>query len=500
MADIIRDFDRATNERFDVIIVGGGIYGSMLMLEAVRAGLKPLLLEKSDFGSGTSFNNLRIVHGGLRYLQTLNFPRIRESVSERRWFLNTFPDLIRPLPCLMPLYGGLTKNRLVMSVALHMNDWLTRHRNDDMDYPQHLPNCTLLSAAETLEHFPQVRANGLKGGALWYDAVMPDCQRVQLEVLRWAVAGGGTALNYAGVSGLIVDEENVRGVQVNDELTEGQYEFRADVVINATGPACREFARQHDIDYPQLFRPSHAWNILLDKPPLSADAIAVQAPESGSRVFFAHSLGDRLLIGTGHAAMSNDDDNVLSRSKIEQMLNEFTRAVPGLQVGMDDIIRIFSGQLPVSTAATTNLSDKPVILDHLQHGGRRGLFTVSGVKYTTSRSTAQAAIKKILQSTPELPNRITATLPERPASTEYRLNPDDCPLREDRIGRMRQLIGSEAAQTLSDVLLRRSNLASNPEKASEVAAECCEAFGWEAEECSANVASFKREIAIPNSP
>jgi glycerol-3-phosphate dehydrogenase len=91
---------------YDLIIVGGGIYGAMLALESVFRGLKPLLLEKSDFGAATSFNSLRIVHGGLRYLQTLDLPRHFESVRERRWFLRNFPDHVRPLPCLMPLFQG----------------------------------------------------------------------------------------------------------------------------------------------------------------------------------------------------------------------------------------------------------------------------------------------------------------------------------------------------------------------------------------------------------
>jgi len=100
MSIIGRNTEQAEKDRFDLIIVGGGIYGAMLMLEAARAGLKSLLLEKADFGGGTSFNNLRIVHGGLRYLQTLHLSRMRESVTERRWFLQTFPEFVHPLPCL----------------------------------------------------------------------------------------------------------------------------------------------------------------------------------------------------------------------------------------------------------------------------------------------------------------------------------------------------------------------------------------------------------------
>jgi glycerol-3-phosphate dehydrogenase len=494
MSAITRDFAQASNKRIDVIIVGGGIYGSMLMLEAVRAGLKPLLLEKSDFGGGTSFNNLRIVHGGLRYLQTLNFGRIRESVAERRWFLHTFPDLIRPLPCLMPLYGGLTKNRLTMAAALGLNDWLTRRRNDGIDQQQHLPDCELLSAAETLVIFPKARRTGLKGGALWHDAVMPNCQRVLLEVLHWATAGGGIALNYAEVSGLILDGSQVRGVRVTDCLSRQTHEFLADIVINATGPDCRAFVAQYAADMPELFRPSHAWNLLLDRPPLADGAVAVHAPHAGSRVFFAHSLGGRLLVGTGHAGIATGRDEQLDRTHIDAMLGELNDAVPDLDVHGGDILRIFAGQLPVTRPGSVDLSDRPMILVHRESGGPAGLVSVSGVKYTTSRSTAAAAISRITGGQEAAEQSGYGSLPARPAPLAYQLHPRDCPQRDERIARMRTLIREEAAATLSDVLLRRSNLAADPQVASELAVECCEAFGWSPAEHGDKIERLLKEL------
>jgi glycerol-3-phosphate dehydrogenase len=102
---IERAVDRASAGDHDLIVVGGGIYGIALALEAARRGLKTLLVERADYGGATSWSNLRILHGGLRHLQNLDLVRFYESVGERRWFLRHFPDLVRPLPCLMPLYG-----------------------------------------------------------------------------------------------------------------------------------------------------------------------------------------------------------------------------------------------------------------------------------------------------------------------------------------------------------------------------------------------------------
>lgn len=115
---IRRDPAAAAQESYDLIVIGGGIYGIALALESSRRGWRPLLLERGDFGGETSLNSLGIVHGGLRYLQSLDIIRFRESVAERRWFLAHFPDLVEPLKCLMPLYGGGLRRRSVIAAAL----------------------------------------------------------------------------------------------------------------------------------------------------------------------------------------------------------------------------------------------------------------------------------------------------------------------------------------------------------------------------------------------
>jgi len=123
---IRRDPAGAAQSRFDLIIVGGGVYGIMIALEATRRGLAPLLLERDDFAAATSANSLRILHGGLRYLQRLDIGRSLESIRERAWWLSQFPEHAAPLPCLMPLYGGGFRRPAVLSQGLRLNDWLCR--------------------------------------------------------------------------------------------------------------------------------------------------------------------------------------------------------------------------------------------------------------------------------------------------------------------------------------------------------------------------------------
>jgi glycerol-3-phosphate dehydrogenase len=500
MSIIGRNTEQAEKDRFDLIIVGGGIYGAMLMLEAARAGLKSLLLEKADFGGGTSFNNLRIVHGGLRYLQTLHLSRIRESVSERRWFLQTFPEFVHPLPCLMPLYGGVTRNRFVLGTALRLNDWLSRNRNIDLDAAHQLPDGQVLSAEETRKRFPQVLDSGLKAGALWYDAAMPDCHRVQIEILRWCTSAGGTALNYVEATDLIESDSSVSGVVVMDHVTDQQHEFQAGIVINAAGPKCRALSARFDVDRPELFCSSRAWNLLLDRPPLSDGAVAIQPPKRGSRVYFAHSLGERLLVGTGHAAVNEGESPEVDQRHVDQMLTDLNLAVPGLELRPQDIVRLFSGQLPVTSAGTDALSDKPVILDHHRSGGPQGLFSVSGVKYTTARSTAAAAIKQVLQLRRNVGMGSVSGLLERPASNPYQLHPQDCPDTGERVRRARGLIETEAPQTLEDLLIRRSNLVFDPGAALAIADDCCTAFGWNSVKSAAQIDHLKTSLTQAATP
>ena len=199
---ILRDPETAAGAHYDLIVVGGGIQGVAVLLDAARRGLKALLLERADYGGATSWANLRIVHGGLRHLQSLNMRRFRESVGERRWFLDHFPDLVRPLACLMPLYARGLRRPAVFRVALALNDLLSARHGVGT---ARLPRGRYIDAVETIRLFPQVDRAGLRGGALWYDAVMLSPERMVMEMLHWACACGGRALNYVAAQRLMLD-------------------------------------------------------------------------------------------------------------------------------------------------------------------------------------------------------------------------------------------------------------------------------------------------------
>ncbi len=164
MTRIIREPALAADEVYDVVIVGGGIYGAMLLLIAAAHDLKTILIEKNDFGSGVSFNSLRIIHGGLRYLQSLDLRQSDTMIAERAWFLKNFPELIAHLPCLMPLYNRGLRRRSTMSFALWLDNLLSKRGNAALEGSRHIPPGRIISPGQVEQLFPLVNRAGLQGG------------------------------------------------------------------------------------------------------------------------------------------------------------------------------------------------------------------------------------------------------------------------------------------------------------------------------------------------
>ena len=321
--------------------------------------------------------------------------RFYESVGERRWFLRHFPDLVRPLPCLMPLYGRGLKRPGVFRAALALNDILSWRRNAGVARTLQLPNGRLTGAAETAALFPAVERQGLLGGALWHDAVMLSPERVAIEMLRWACACGASALNYVEATGLLVEGGAVRGILAHDRVGGRELRLRGGTVINAAGPWSRDLARRLGSDLPALFRPALAFNLLLDRPPLAEVAVAVEPRRAAAPTYFCLPWKGLLLAGTSYAAMPEDSlEAAPSQAQVAAFLTDLNAAVPGLEATPDDVLQVYAGLLPARAAGTTLLASREVIHDHGAAGGPKGLFSVSGVKFTTARLVAQKTLAR----------------------------------------------------------------------------------------------------------
>lgn len=459
----------AASADHDLIVVGGGVYGVTLVLEAARRGYRPLLLERRDFNAGTSFNALRIVHGGLRYLQSMDIRRFYESVGERRWFFRNFPDLVAPLSCLMPLYNRGLKRRSTFGMALRLNDLLGLRRNDGVDPSRHLRRGKIINNAQVESMFPQVDRAGLHGGGCWYDGVMAHHQRVIIEMLRWAVSCGGTVLNYTEATGIASHGGAVQGVDATDTVAGATHSFTAPVVINAAGPRSAALAESLGQPAPQLFTPSMAFNLLIDHPPLSASAVAVEPKEPGARTYFVQPWRGRMLAGTFHAPWPADgplDDPQPSEAQIDEFLRDLNTAVPGLALQREQVLRVYCGLLPAEKPGHEETAHRPVWVEHGRSGGPTGLFSVSGVKYTTARLVAEQTLRRVYGSK----LRDYAADTDRPPAAhgldfyDYRPNAGNA----DAIRAFAEL---ESVVYLDDMIHRRTDWGADPRDAEHARAE-----------------------------
>ena len=457
----------------DIIIVGGGIYGAMLHLEAARAGLRSVLVERGDFGGATSENSLRIVHGGLRYLQNLNVARSVESTRERQWYLESMPRLVAPLPCLLPIYERGRKRTSVLSLGLAANDAISAAIMY-LDCAVDVPRGHLLDARATLELAPAIPKDGLVGGAVWHDLSLRCPGRVIIEALKWAADFGGAAVNYVEARRLLTTRGRVRGVSVGEPGGHTLAELKADVVVNAAGPWAGALASRWGAADDRLTPLVVAWNVLLDRPPLSGHAVALQDPSSGATLKFATSLGSRMLVGTGYASLLGNCESAeaIAESELGTFLSALNRCVPGLDVSRRDVLRVFSGILPAAAPA----SSVPRARNLLSTRGPTGLFTVSGTKFTTARSAARRALAAIRRAgVLRWPTTPPQAYPPCHASAAEGLFGDEWTMHDvdERRPALAHIVAREAVEHLDDLVLRRTTLGDQPVRALTAARALC---------------------------
>lgn len=386
-----RIWSEIDDKPWDIIIIGGGITGAGVLREAVDAGLRVLLLEAKDFSFGTSSRSSKLVHGGFRYLRNRQYNVTRESVREREWMLREAKHLVTPLGFCMPSYKHSKTPTWQMDVGVILYDLMASkwaHRN--------------FSKAKLLKECPALNPEGLKGGHLYFDAQMDD-SRLVLRILQEAVAAGGTAINYARVTGLLrTNEGQACGVIVRDqgssEMREKAVEAR--VVINATGPWSDDI-RQHVNAAPRMrkLRGSHLI-FSCEKFPLK-HAVTLYHPKD-DRAMFALPWEGASVIGTTDLDHSPElearqDEPCASAEEIDYIMDALHATFPGLGITPADILSSFAGLRPIIGTGKTRPSD-----ESRAHGvfDENGLLTITGGKLTTFRIMANEVLQA---ASPRLP-------------------------------------------------------------------------------------------------
>lgn len=375
-------------EPCDLLVIGGGITGAGILREATRFGLKALLVEQGDFAWGTSSRSSKQVHGGLRYLRQGNLRLTSESVHERERLLREGPGLVEQLPFVVANYAGDRPGRLEFGAGLLVYDLLAgrrRHRH--------------LSARELTHYSPRVSQAGLAGGYLYADATTDD-SRLVLRVIREAVRGGATALNYVAAEELLLHQGRVAGVALRDAVTGHTAEVRARAVINATGIWADRLRAK--VGAPARLRPLRGSHLLFPSWRLPAPLVTSILHPRDRRPLFVMPWEGMTILGTtdvDHAG-SLDEGPSIGREEADYLMEALTLRFPSLGLDLSDARASFSGIRAVvgtGKADPSKESREHVIWEE------EGLVTVTGGKLTTFRLLALDALKAVRGRLPRAP-------------------------------------------------------------------------------------------------
>lgn len=443
----------ARGDSFDIAVIGGGATGVGIAVDAASRGFRAVLCERYDFGKGTSSRSTKLVHGGVRYLEQGNVSLVREALHERGLLLKNAPQLVYPLPTIVPVYSS-------WEVPYY---WSGLKAYDLLAGSLNIARSGYLSPTATRAALPTIKTDGLKGGIRYYDAGFDDT-RLLVAMMQTAIDEGACCVNYMSVEGLQHLDGRVSGLAVRDTLSDIEYELNARVVVNATGPFSDHFRQLDDASRKPRIQPSQGTHIVLDHRFLPGDSAMIVPKTSDGRVIFAIPWNGATLVGTTDIPLdSTPVEPVPQEEEISFLLStvsDYSTEVPT----RGDIRSVFTGIRPLVSGDESNTSK--LARDHVIEVTESGLISVMGGKWTTYRRMAKDAVDRAIElaGLPHLACR-TESLALRPPDNQAisELAHDDPSLAEPldpslpySSGEALWAIRNEMAVTVEDVLSRRT--------------------------------------------
>lgn len=432
---------RLTSERFDLVVVGGGITGCCIARDAARRGLRVALVEASDFSGGTSAATSRLIHGGLRYLKNLQVGVVRESLRERRVWGAIAAGAVRPAPFLLPTFGAV--NDAWMRLALTAYDTLSFDRNRGVDDDARIPASRHLSRAALLARAPVLERPGVTGGLVYHDTVSEGPERLALACLDDAVAHGAVCANYVRA----VARPTADQLEFDDTLTHARLRVSGTTTVIAAGPWTDRVATS--LGATTVPRLTRSKGIHLITRRLGDEALLV--PIEG-RHFFVIPWHDRTLIGTTDTPYRGDpDDLAVTEDEIRDFLRTINAGLPHAKLTRADVTWAYAGLRPLASSGgntykASRRSDIALIAP--------SMWSVIGGKWTTSRAVAEQCVDRVARhhGRPLAPCTTASTaLPWTPAAV-----PTAAAAEATIIERS---LRDEMATTLGDVVFRRTHFA-----------------------------------------
>ena len=404
---------------FDLIIIGAGINGAGIARDAALRGLKVLLLDKGDVGSGTTAWPTRLIHGGLRYLEYGEIGLVRESLRERERLLHNAPHLVHPLPLILPIYAGDTRRPLTIRAGMLAYDALSLDKS--------LPRHRMLDRAATLRRLPGLAADNLLAGALYYDAQVEYTERLVLENALDAVAHGAVLKTYHQVERITTWAGKVTGVAGVDVLTGQPFHATSTVVMNVAGPWVDEvLAGVEHSQTQRLLGGTKGTHLIVDPFP-DAPATGVYAEaQLRHRPFFVVPWNDAYLIGTTDTRYTGDLDYLSATGdETNWILQEVNTLFPRANLTRANVQYSYAGVRPLPRApgkAEGAVTRRHVVVDHARRGETEGLYSIVGGKLTTYRELAEHAVNAVERAQGKEPGKSATTwtpLPGAPVDQDW---------------------------------------------------------------------------------
>ncbi|MFO0696082.1 MAG: glycerol-3-phosphate dehydrogenase/oxidase [Polyangiales bacterium] len=537
-------WNRLGAEELDVLVVGGGVTGAGIARDASEFGLRTALVEMNDLAYGTSSRSTKLVHGGLRYLETGEVGLVFESVSERRVLMSMAPHLVKPLGFLVPVFHGAKRPLALVSTGMWIYDALSLFRSPKI-------HKTLKADALAAEE-PCLRTDGVEGAPLYYDCSTDDA-RLTLEAAIAATRAGAIVATWTKVESFVRDPSGcIVGVNVRCMLTGQTKEVRARAVVNATGPWTDATLRMAGATGSHVLRPTKGIHIVVDAAKLPLRHAVLLMHPKDARVMFAIPWGDRTYIGTTDTDFQGDPADVAATlDDVDYVLASCAEYFPRNPLTRDDVIATWAGLRPLLAPPEKgdDMAESQVSREHHVFVRDDGLVTIAGGKLTTFRLMAMDVIDVVRERLgAEFPKRRerrkrsrkllpgafgygdTAEVAQRVRTLSGNaLDPDVAehlastygglavhlaalvaqdpslgePLvagRPEILAQVDWAVQQELAATVSDVMVRRTQLFFRDRDqglgaAAEVADRMGKLLGWDAAARDASIAQYEDEVA-----
>ena len=384
-------------DKFDLVIIGGGITGAAVAYIAAARGLSVALFEKKDYGGATSAATSKLIHGGLRYLANGELKLVRESLRERRILGNIAPNFVYPLPFIMPMYKRWRGNIWKMLIGMYLYDMLSYDKKDTWDRSKKLQNHRLINHRKTIRVEPNLKMEDLRNAFYFFDYQSIFPERLTLAFIKSAAEYGACVSNYTPVEGFIYGEgKKITGVHVRDMFTDKTREVHAGLIVNCGGTWADKILGMAAGSDQLTHRVKRSEGIhIITKKIAGQHVVSIQKADGGHLMIMPWR--DHSLIGTTDKEFMGDPDEYrVSMESIDEIINNVNTNY-GRKISREDIVHAYGGLRPLvddETKGSYETSRKYEVYDNA-FDGIEGMITVEGGKYTTSRSLAREVLKLI---------------------------------------------------------------------------------------------------------